>query len=52
MLKLKLKCSYCNRQVKELHDSHRCDECEKEYQTVIAGITKRYGGVLQRLAER
>lgn len=32
-------------------DSDKCADCEKQYKAVVASIMKRYGGVLQRLAE-
>lgn len=46
------RCMYCKKTEPELKDGQRCKACEKEFQDVVAGITKRYGGVLKRLAER
>lgn len=45
------KCTHCKKHLKSA-DEMRCAECEKEFKTVVAGIIKRYGGVLKRLAER
>lgn len=46
------RCIYCKKIEQGLKDSQRCKACEKEFQDIVAGITKRYGGVLKRLAER
>jgi uncharacterized protein with PIN domain len=46
------RCPYCGRFVHKVNDNKRCLECEKEYKSVIAGIVKRYGGVIKKLAER
>jgi hypothetical protein len=43
---------YCKKIEQGLKDSQRCKACEKEFQDIGAGITKRYGDVLQKLAER
>lgn len=46
------KCMYCKKIEQELNNKQRCKACEKEFQDIGAGITKRYGDVLQKLAER
>jgi hypothetical protein len=46
------RCIYCKNIEQELNDKQRCKACEKEFQDIGAGITKRYGGVLQKLAEK
>ena len=47
-----VRCTFCNRYVLELIKDGRCKECEIEYKTVVAGITKRYGGAIKKLSER
>ncbi len=46
-----VRCTFCKKYVKKLFEGGRCETCDKEYQDVVAGIIKRYGGVLKRLAE-
>ncbi len=47
-----VRCTFCKKYVKKLFEGGRCETCDKEYQDIGAGITKRYGDVLQKLAER
>ena len=47
-----VRCCYCKKHVNKLLDDGRCIECDKEYRTIVAGILKRYGGALKRLADR
>ena len=47
-----VRCAYCGRFVNKMYDDKRCEECDKEYKAVIAGLVKRYGGVINKPAER
>ena len=46
------RCNYCSKFVNSVNSNKRCTECEREYKAVIAGIVKRYGGVIKKLAQR
>ena len=45
-------CTYCRKYFKHVNDTNKCVECDKQFKSVVNAITKRYGGVLKRLAER
>jgi hypothetical protein len=47
-----VRCTYCSKYSKKLVENGRCEECNKEYKEIVAGIIKRYGGAIKKLAER
>lgn len=45
-----IRCKYCNRFVDSLNNKERCTECEKQFNMVVAAVTRRHGGKILKLA--
>lgn len=46
------RCTHCRKYYKPINGSDKCMECEMQFKSVVDAITKRYGDVLKRLADR
>lgn len=47
-----VRCKYCGRFVTNLNQRDRCTECEKQFNMVVAAMTRRHGGKILKMINK
>jgi len=47
-----VRCKYCGRFVTNVNNRDRCTECEKQFNMVVAAMTRRHGGKILKLVAK